>query len=90
MNARVRYIEGDFTETERTTWEALFEKYLKPAAQRGQFTLSLEYSVVRGFFEENEATLHNATLFKYAKEKGCTCKTVPARIGPATFEFGWA
>merc|ERR1712072_25401 len=26
VNARVRYIEGDFTKTERTQWEGLFEK----------------------------------------------------------------
>merc|ERR1719321_2038488 len=30
VNARVRYIEGDFTKTERKEWEALFEKVPEP------------------------------------------------------------
>mmetsp|Transcript_17296 Transcript_17296/g.37787 ORF Transcript_17296/g.37787 Transcript_17296/m.37787 type:complete len:412 (-) Transcript_17296:380-1615(-) len=33
INARVRYIEGDFTPTERTQWETLFEVVPEPLTQ---------------------------------------------------------
>jgi phosphoribosylaminoimidazolecarboxamide formyltransferase/IMP cyclohydrolase len=33
VNARVRYIEGDFTETERTQWETLFETVPEPLVE---------------------------------------------------------
>jgi len=44
VNARVRYIEGDFTETERTTWEALFEKVPEPLLEdeKAKFMATLD------------------------------------------------
>jgi len=43
INARVRYIEGDMTETEKRTWTALFETEPEPLtlAEKSSFMKSL-------------------------------------------------
>merc|ERR1711912_182644 len=44
VNARVRYIEGDFTDTERKQWEANFEKVPEPLTEeeKAAFLKALE------------------------------------------------
>ena len=43
VNARVRYIEGDFTPTERVSWEAQFDTVPEPLsdAEKAEFLATL-------------------------------------------------
>jgi len=75
VNARVRYIEGDFTETERTQWEALFDKVPEPLKddEKANFLKTLDNVTISSdaFFPFRDSIDHASKLgVKYIAQPG--------------------
>merc|ERR1712097_109657 len=75
VNARVRFIEGDFTETERKQWEALFDKVPEPLLEneKAQFLSTLENVTISSdaFFPFRDSIDHASKLgVKYIAQPG--------------------
>merc|ERR1719321_362262 len=75
VNARVRYIEGDFTKTERTQWEALFEKVPETLTEddKANFLSTLDNATISSdaFFPFRDSIDHASKLgVKYIAQPG--------------------
>merc|ERR1712139_660287 len=75
VNARVRYIEGDFTETERKQWETLFDEVPAPLTEeeKANFLKTLEGVAVSSdaFFPFRDSIDHASKLgVKYIAQPG--------------------
>lgn len=75
VNARVRFIEGDFTETERMQWEALFDKVPEPLLddEKANFLKTLDNVTISSdaFFPFRDSIDHASKLgVKYIAQPG--------------------
>jgi phosphoribosylaminoimidazolecarboxamide formyltransferase/IMP cyclohydrolase len=75
VNARVRYIEGDFTETERKQWESLFDQVPEPLKEdeKADFMKTLDNVAISSdaFFPFRDSIDHASKLgVKYIAQPG--------------------
>jgi len=75
VNARVRFIEGDFTKSEREQWEALFEKVPEPLLEdeKANYLKTLENVTISSdaFFPFRDSIDHASKLgVKYIAQPG--------------------